>query len=175
MKSKGLTLLELLVVLALMSIMAALALPDLTGFASRKTLRRQGDEIVALFQATREKAMEQGIPWQARFWPEEGKCLGFGDTNGSFQADATEEQIGPVYLEDGICFGSHASAGPNKTSIPADGVSFVNNRVSFSLMGCCNAGTLYLKSKDRSLAIRLLPASGTARMWEYTDSWQVLK
>jgi len=175
MKSKGVTLLELIVVLVIISIMASIALPNLSVFASRKTLGRQGDELVAIFQRSREKAMEQGIAWRILFFPEEERCICFGDKNANSQIDPGEQQIGPFYLSEGICYGCLASKGPNKTKIPGDGVSFVNNRTSFSSMGCCNAGTIYLRSQDRSLAIRLLPSSGTVRMWEYDEAWQVVK
>ena len=175
MISKGVTLLELMVVLVIISIMAAIALPDIAGFASRKALQRQGDELIAIFQRCRDKAMEQGITWRVLFLPEEGTCLCYGDQNADSQIDMTEEQLGPYCLLDGITFGSFASTGPNKTKIPDDGVSFTKNRTSFSYMGCCNAGTIYLKTKDRSVAIRLLPSSGMVRMWEYDRSWQVVK
>lgn len=175
MKSRGVTLLELLVVVVIVSIMAALALPNLSGYISRKALNRQGDEFIALFTRVRDKAMEQCITWRVLVWPEEQKCLGYGDTNNNSSLDPGEQQCGPYYLADGISYGSHASVGPNKSTIPQDAVSFQNNRTSFSCMGCCNAGTIYLRSKDRSIAIRLLPSSGLVRMWEYKDSWQVVK
>jgi len=175
MKSKGASLLELMVVMVIISIMAAIALPNLSGYISRKELNRQGDEFVAIFSQVRDRAMAQGITWRIHFWPEEKKCLGYADANNNSNLDSGEEQLGPYYLADGISYGSHASAGPNKSSIPSDAVSFVNNRTSFSSMGTCNAGTIYVRSEDRSIAVRVLPSSGLVRMWEYNDSWQVIK
>lgn len=175
MKSKGVTLLELLVVMVIISIMAAIALPNLSGYISSRALIRQGDEFIALFARTRDKAMEQGITWRVLIWPEKKECIGYGDINDNSSLDPGEEQLGPYYLEDDISYGSHASYGPNKSNIPSDAVSFLNNRTSFSCMGCCNAGTIYLRSQDRSIAVRLLPSSGLARMWEYKDSWQIIK
>jgi prepilin-type N-terminal cleavage/methylation domain-containing protein len=173
--SKGVTLLELMAVLVILSIMAAIALPSLSGLASRKSLHRQGDELAALLCRAREKAMEQGISWRFFFHPKEDNCSCFGDVNANSQLDPGEEQLGSFHLQNGITYGSHASSGPNNTKIPTDGVSFVNNRIRFSPMGSCNSGTVYLKSADRSIALRLLPSSGTVRMWEYTNSWQELK
>ncbi|MBN2299183.1 MAG: prepilin-type N-terminal cleavage/methylation domain-containing protein [Deltaproteobacteria bacterium] len=175
MKSKGVTLLELLVVMVIISIMAAIALPNLSGYISEKALTRQGDEFIALFSRARDKAMEQGITWRVLLRPEEQMCIGYGDTNDNSSLDQGEEQLGPYYLADGISYGSHASAGPNKSSIPQDAVSFLNNCTSFSCMGCCNAGTIYIRSQDRSIAVRLLPSSGLVRMWEYKESWRVVK
>lgn len=164
-----------MVVLLILSVMAVIALPDITGFASRKNLQRQGDEFISVFHRTRDLAMDQGITWRILFQPEEGRFSCFGDEDADSQVDPTEKQLGPYVLADGILYGSLASTGPNKSRIPEDGVSFVNNRTSFSYMGCCNAGTVYLKSQDRALAIRLLPSSGTVRMWEYDGTWKVMK
>jgi hypothetical protein len=49
------------------------------------------------------------------------------------------------------------------------------NRVSFSPMGGCNAGTIYLQSQDRNLALRVLPASGTVQVYAYHQSWSLLR
>ncbi|HHO75809.1 MAG TPA: prepilin-type N-terminal cleavage/methylation domain-containing protein [Deltaproteobacteria bacterium] len=175
MKSRGITLLELLVVMVIVSIMAAIALPNLGDYISRKKLSRQCDEFTAFLSRAREKAMEQGITWRVLVHPEKGEWLGYGDTNNNHNLETGEEHLGPFYLTDGISCGSHASVGPNNSTIPDDAVSFQNNRISFSSMGCCNAGTIYLMSHDRSMAIRLLPSSGLVRIWEYKDSWEVVK
>lgn len=42
-------------------------------------------------------------------------------------------------------------------------------------MGTCNAGTVYLMSEDRDMALRILPASGTVLVYEKNPSWRVLR
>ena len=174
MISRGFTLLELMVVLVIVFIMAAIALPNLSGLTQRKNLEQQGNEIISLFYRAREMAMEQESTWRIVFSPEQAMCICFGDANGNSSIDQGEPSLGPYVLPKGIIFGSNASKGPNNTNLPDDGVSFVKNRVSFSNMGTCNSGTIYLSSPDRSLAIRLLPASGSVLKWEYIDSWRDL-
>ena len=53
-----------------------------------------------------------------------------------------EQRIGPERLKENIFRLPHTEG--RTTSIPVDGISFANNRVSFSPMGCCNSGSLYL-------------------------------
>ncbi|HPA84640.1 MAG TPA: hypothetical protein PLJ30_07515 [Deltaproteobacteria bacterium] len=166
---------ELLVVLVIVSIMAAMALPDISAFSSGKTLNQQADRIESLFHRARCLAMEHGYPWRVEFDPGERTWICYGDADGDSLLDSAEQRIGPERLEGKISFGCTAHRGPNDTSIPVDGISFANNRVSFSPMGCCNSGSLYLKAEDRSVALRVMPASGVVRIWGYRGEWRVVK
>lgn len=172
---KGVTLIELLVVLVIVSIMAAMALPDLGAFSSGKVLSQQADRLETLLHRARCLAMEQGHPWKLEFDPGEGTWVCYGDTNNNSLMDPTENRLGPDRLEGEISFGCTASRGPNNTAVPEDGISFLNNRISFSPLGCCNSGSLYLRSDERSIAVRVLPASGVVRIWEYRKDWKVVK
>lgn len=158
-----------------MAVLAALALPGLGAFSSRKTLSRQADRIAVLLYRARDLAMEEGFPWRVQFDPGKGTWVCFGDENSDSVMDAHERRIGPEGLEAGVAFGSRARPGPNKSNVPEDGISLVDNRVSFSPLGSCNSGTIYLCSEERSMAVRVLPASGVVRVWEFRDDWEVIR
>jgi hypothetical protein len=119
--------------------------------------------------------MEDGFPWRVQFDPGNGSWVCFGDEDNDSAMDEHERRLGPERLEDGVAFGSTVRPGPNKSDVPEDGISLVDDRVSFSPMGTCNSGTIYLRSKDRSMAIRVLPASGVVRVWEYREDWEVVR
>jgi prepilin-type N-terminal cleavage/methylation domain-containing protein len=171
----GVSLAELMVVLTIICILAAIALPGLRAYSSRKTIEHQTDQLGAYFQQTRERAIHEGIYWRIVFKPGERQWFAFGDVNGNTQYDSGEKHIGTCTLQQGITFGCHASSGPNNTTIPPDGITFAGNRINFSPMGACNSGTVYLCTSDKSMGLRILPASGTVLIYEYISSWRLLR
>jgi len=175
MKNEGVTLLELLIVLAIASVMAAMALPGMGKYFLHRSLDRQANEIVGLFYMVRENAMSSGHKWRMNFSSAQGEIFCYGDENNNAVNDSKERHMGPYRLCKGVVFDCSATSGPNNTKVPTDGVSFSNNRVCYSNMGSCNAGTIYLRSDNESIAVRVLPASGAVRMYVYSGVWKELK
>jgi prepilin-type N-terminal cleavage/methylation domain-containing protein len=173
---RGVSLLELMIVLAIISLMAVMAFPYMGKFFSGRNLSQQTDAISSFLTRIRDLAMVQGHPWRIIFYPDQKSWISFCDKDDDCRMDPGEERIGPFTLEQEICFGSIAASGPNGTDIPEDGISFQDNCITFSRMGCCNAGTLYMMNKTRSsFAIRLYPASGLVRIWKYCEKWEIIK
>ncbi|MBN1636124.1 MAG: prepilin-type N-terminal cleavage/methylation domain-containing protein [Deltaproteobacteria bacterium] len=175
MNENGITLMELIVVMLVVAVLAVLALPALGIYSSRHTMQYQTDELSGVLAMARLKAIDQGFTWRVLFYPDQRSYLMFCDRDNDNAKDPDEEQIGPYCLFKDIEFGSSALTGPNKTSMPSDGVSLVGNNVSFSAMGSCNAGTIYLKSIDTSVALRILPSSGSPQLWIYKNQWREWK
>lgn len=171
----GLSLLELLTVMVILAIMAAMAFPGLSRFVSRRTLSHQAEQMADILHRSRDLAMEQGFSWKVSFRPAQRTWVCYCDEDDDSEIDPGEKRLGPYVLEKGIRFGCFAASGPNDSSLPGDGVSFLNNRISFSPMGSCNTGSIYLSDKDLSVAIRVLPASGVVRIWRYSKAWEELK
>lgn len=170
-KSSGVTLTELMVTVVIIGIMASLAIPGFGRFLGSSKIKHQTDKMVGDIYRSRAKAIEQGASWHVVFSPAQESYYAFSDRNANGELDEGEERQGPYKLDKGIAFGSFAPLGPNNTLIPEDGVSFQDNHIAFNRMGSCNAGTVYLKSKDTSAAVRVLPASGTTLAWIYKGGW----
>jgi len=154
----GVTLIELVVVMAIAAILAALALPCLRPRDDSRRLAAATDRLVAEIDHARLSAMADGQTWRLVFDPP--RC-----------------SIGPVgsvtrrlEFED-VSYGSIVARDHNGSSIPADGVRFDDNRLSFSAMGSCNAGTIFLTCGKLASSIAVQPASGLAVVRLYDGSW----
>lgn len=64
---RGITLLELLLVLALLAVIASLATPAIFGSFSSVRLRRAADGVLASWSQARLRAIEEGLPQEFRF------------------------------------------------------------------------------------------------------------
>lgn len=164
-----------MVTVAIIGIVAAIGLSDFSVFSRRTGLVRQADEMGAQLCRIRDRAMRDSVPWRMLFTPESRSWTCYGDANRNGRPDASEQFLGPFALGKDIEFGSRSRTGPGSTVVPQDGISFVDNRVCYSPMGACNAGTVYLMFHDRSMALRVLPASGTVVIYEYAGSWERLR
>jgi prepilin-type N-terminal cleavage/methylation domain-containing protein len=168
----GVSLVELLVVIALMAIMAAISVPFMGRVIAKSNLDNEADFIAGTLLTSRTKAMEKGIPFRLDFDASNMNFLSFGDKNSNGMKDNGEEILGPYRLRNGIVFGSGASSGPNNTQMPEDGISLVDNRLTFNTIGSSNAGTIYLKNAQRAAAIRIMPATGAVVCWIYDGNWR---
>lgn len=172
---EGFTLAELTAVVVVVCVLAGLALPVLGPFFMRSAITRQASEIHQKIVHARDLAMRQRVCWRVCFVPGESRWYCHADTDGNGRRDAGEPFVGPYVLQRGIRFGSRAARGPNDTEIPRDGVSLSDNRVSFSAMGTCNSGTVYLTSGSRDMALRVMPASGVVLEYEWDDGWRAAR
>lgn len=164
------TLLELLAVLAVVCIISAMA--GLILVPRPDALLETAARVEDLMIRARWRAVEDQVTWRIIFSPGTGRITVFGDHDGDGLHDAAEPSLSFSDLGPSICFGCGEPRGPRGTTVPADAVSFSGNRVSFSPLGTCNAGTIYLQDEARSLALRLLPASGMVESWLHEGSWR---
>lgn len=172
---RGISLLELIVVLSIVSIMAAIALPNMSRFVYDKALSQQTEQLATIISRAHDLAMEKGYYWRLSFNPAGKSWVCYGDQNGDMLLNPGEQSLGVNNLDRNVSFGSHAGKGPNGSSIPGDGISVPNDCLTFSPMGHSNSGSIYLKSKHSSYAIRVLSTAGVIRIWRYRSAWEVVK
>lgn len=70
--ARGMTLIEILVVLALLVVIGGLVVPIFAGSIASVRLRRAGDQVLTGWSRARAEAIESGQPYQFRFTPETG-------------------------------------------------------------------------------------------------------
>ena len=69
-RQAGMTLLELVLVLAILAIMAGLSVPLLNSYLRQEELRRNVTEVRTLTASARIKSLDTGLIYQFRFEPE---------------------------------------------------------------------------------------------------------
>ncbi|MEM8500594.1 MAG: GspH/FimT family pseudopilin [Pseudomonadota bacterium] len=130
-RQHGLTLLELMIVLIMVSILAALAGPSFTGSINRSQVNGMRDGLASAFQFARSEALKRKGPVTACSSADQATCSGnwqngwiiFSDVDGDGALDGGEQILQVKYGEDGL--NAYASAA---------------NAVTFSSIGRAVAG-----------------------------------
>jgi prepilin-type N-terminal cleavage/methylation domain-containing protein len=158
--SKGMTLVELMVVVVIVGIMSAMAIPMIRN--TRPKLKAAARDIISDLQVTRLNAMRDGrlARWRLTF-DSDGKSYtvshltSLGNDNKIDTDDDGYETDKTVNLGDrspNIKFGSGYGPIPDSDADTSDGVTFTGNKVTFRSDGSANmGGTIYvmdIKSKD---------------------------
>ncbi len=106
----GLTMLELMIVLIMVSILAALAGPSFTGSINRSQVNSMRDGLAGAFQFARSEALKRKAPVTACSSSDQATCSGgwqngwivFSDTDGDGALDGGEEILQVEYSENGV-------------------------------------------------------------------------
>jgi type IV fimbrial biogenesis protein FimT len=181
-KAAGFTLLELVVVIAIVAIMAAVSFPAITKWLPNYKLKGAAMDLYSRMQFAKSEAIRANSQYAVIFDPgnEEYKLVSSPGADGIFGTGGDDNEVEIIKVSDykfGIVYGK-GSATKNMDdgggSFPADAVSFSSNMVVFSGNGLCdNSGSVYLQNDaNRAYAVGAL-ASGVVRIkvWRGSD-WQ---
>ena len=183
----GFTLVELMVVLAVMGIIAAIAAPSFTGLSQRASVKAATRDVVSAFQKARIEAIRQGATWRVRFdaagrnmqvlSPGEDRVWGTGDDSVFSTVEFLDRGVVANSKRYGnVSFGAAAAAGmiPDipGTHVPmqADAI-----QMEFRRDGTVGPlGTIYLQS-DRGdcFAVQMATGAGNIVTWKHTGgAWK---
>jgi len=161
MNHRGFTFLEVIFVLAIIGILSALAVPDLSAFTNRLRLETVVRGVATDLRELKVRATLERSDYTISFDP----------ANNLYDLPGRRLTL-PAGLKFG--FGPGVLGPPsNPVQTPdADGVTFPSNRVTFYSQGSNSLGTIYLfNNENRTMAISL-SITGRVKIWQWTgENW----
>ncbi len=173
---RGLTIIELVVVMCILAVMVLIAIPNIGRWLPRYRLRSAARDVASNMQLARLGSIKDNREWALLFDvnAQSYQIISNKGADGNWGTpDDIEERV--VNLSDypSVRFGD-SGHGPVAGGGPVDdGVTFAQNRAEFNPGGTSTAGTVYLQNnRNDAMAIRVDSSTGIIRMWTWDSSWK---
>lgn len=119
LKARGFTLLELIMVMLILSISAAIIVPSLGAFASGRSGSNAATQIIALSRFARTQAVSDGAIYRLALDPAGGTCQLLTQQGGAFVPLKSQGDFGDQYtLPTGVTMNVNITPQPNTLLIP---------------------------------------------------------
>lgn len=161
---QGFTLVEVIIVLLIIGVMMAIALPNISKWIPNYRLKEAARDLYSNFQQVRILAVKENKNWAIVFDVTNDRYYLCSDSGADDDWSGTDDNIGTgdnaifqtidlVNYKNGIKFG-HGNATQSATSppgaFPADNVSYASDVVIFNPNGTGTAGYVYLDHEDNT-------------------------
>ena len=180
-QQQGFTLAEVIMVLAIIGILAAIAIPNFLSWLPNMRLKAAARDLYSSMQKARAEAIKTNRDWAIVFDTANNRyvlCSSPGaDNSWSTLADNTAvETIDLTNYKSGIGYGHGTITGNNSVTgetIPTDNVSYNNNVLVVNSRATSNAGYVYLHNQDNTVFAVGTQSSGVivSKRW-MNGSWQ---
>lgn len=175
--ARGFTVIEMIIVIAVIGVMAIVAVPYFLGMSPRARLKSAARDIASNMQLTKMKAIRDSSAWVVQFDTGTSKYRVLSDDGGDDSWGTGDDTVyKAVSLSDypGVSFGQDCGTVPDEPNPGStDGVSFAGDRVIFNPDGTTGSGTVYLKNGSDTFAVGSLAATGRIKIWHnYGSGWQ---
>ena len=174
----GFTLVELMVVGAIIAIGAAMAFPIFLKHQERIELKRAGRSVLSDLQSARINSFRDTTNWAVQFTDSGYKVLSAPGSGGDWSADDAVV-FKEVTLSDfgRISPGTGQGPRPGSTASPSTaGTTYNNDRVVFNPNGTTvvPSGTVYVKNESGdTFAVGTIAATGRVKVWvNYGSGWK---
>ena len=187
-RKRGLTIIELVVVMCILGIMVLIAIPNIGRWLPRYRLRSAARDVASNMQLARLGAIKDNREWAIIFNVTGQSYRIISDRGPDGNWDTADDigykgDVSPWTLstrslcdDPNIQYGD-SGYGPVVGGFPVDGgVTFVGDRVEYNPGGTSTAGTVYLQNnRNGAMAIRVDSSTGIIRMWKWNfPGWERL-
>ncbi len=199
-KDNGVTLLELLTIIAIIGIISALAYPSFRLILNRINLKKDVNQIYGDFIESKANAMEKGCDWVIIFTPDDNSYTIFSDNgivspgpDGSlFTADdiineelrnngildnidgeeKTTRKVKLKFARFGVLEGVDRLACLNQEGFPpGNGIDFPERKLRFSYLGVARSGgAVYVTNNRDQYAISVIQSTGKISVCKWTGN-----
>jgi len=179
-KNSGFTLIEVLIVIALMGIITAIAVPNFLSWIPEKRLRSASDDIFSNLLYTKMQAIKNNVDWAVEFDPGDNSykiTSDYGGTNAEVKTVSLSSYSSGVRYGAGNAGGSVLGDPGDSGAFSGDGISYTmpSNIAIFNSRGMAdNLGYVYLTNdSNSSVAVGTPVLAGVVvqRVWSGT-AWE---
>jgi prepilin-type N-terminal cleavage/methylation domain-containing protein len=164
---------ELLIVIAIIGIITAIAVPNFLGMLSRTRLRKESWNLIADMETAKIGAVGDNSTWAVQFDTDETKYRVLSGRGPDGEWNTGDDSVfRTVSLSgSGVSFGTDHGKRTGAISEQFDGVTFGRDRVIFNPDGTSVMGTVYIRNgANYTIAVGSVSYDGKIKVWHNSGS-----